>query len=182
MHSRKNTENYLINSDTFVLQPIREGYKLTTRVIERHTEFELPKKPIQIVKKTCELYGASLKTRTLTARHALGNRHKTPIVVAHAFDTPYIFLPTMSPNSEENVWISYHAIADFQEENVGCTVMLENGYKMKVNVSTPTMWRQFAFAALLERDFAKKQFLLQRPRTFLAQEGSFRYPVAEDTE
>lgn len=182
MHSRKNAENYLINSDTFVLQPIREDYKLSTRVIERNAEFELPKKPIQIVKKTCELYGASLKTRTLTARHALGNRHKTPIVVAHAFDTPYIFLPTMSPNSEENIWISYQAIVDFQEENVGCSILLENGYKVKVNVSTPTMWRQFAFAALLERDFAKKQFLLHRPRTFLAQEGSFRYPVVEDTE
>ncbi|WP_432354555.1 competence protein ComK [Sporosarcina sp. A2] len=182
MRPVKSTENYLINSDTFVLQPIREDYKLSTRVIERNNEFSLPKKPLQIVRNTCELYGASLKTRTLTARHALGNRHKTPIIVAHAFDTPYIFLPTMSPKSDENIWISYHSIVDFQEESVGCSVQLENGYKIKVNVSTPTMWRQFAFAALLERDFSKKQFMLHRPRTFLAQGGSFKYPVSEDIE
>ena len=182
MHSKRKSDNYLINSDTFVLLPIKDGYKITTHVIERHDEFDLPKKPIQIVRKTCELYGSSLKTRTLTARHALGNRHKTPIVVAHAFDTPYIFLPTMSPSSDENVWISYHAIIDFHEEKLGCSVVLENGRKIKLNVSTPTMWRQLAFASLLERDFSKKQFMLHRPRSFFAQEGSFRYPVAEDTE
>ena len=182
MHSHIKTENYLINSDTFVLGPIKEGYKISTHVIERTDEFSLPKKPLQIVKKTCELYGSSLKTRTITARHALGNRHKTPIVVAHAFDTPYIFLPTMSPTSDENVWIAYHAISDFKEQEYGCSVKLENGRQIKVNVSTPTMWRQFAFAALLERDFNKKQFMLHRPRSFFAQEGTFRYPVVEDTD
>ncbi|WJY26156.1 competence protein ComK [Sporosarcina trichiuri] len=182
MHSQQQFGNYLINSDTFVLQPIHADFKTTTRVIERHTEFSLPKKPIQIVRKTCELYGSSLKTRTLTARRALGNRHKTPIVVAHAFDTPYIFLPTMSPASDDNMWISYHAITDFKEESSGCSIHLENGRIVKVNVSTPTMWRQFAFAALLERDFEKKQFMLQRPRMVVAQHGSFTYPVAGDTE
>ncbi|MDW0110783.1 competence protein ComK [Sporosarcina aquimarina] len=182
MHSRKSTVNYVINFDTLVLQPVKEGYKLSTRVIERHSEFTLPKKPLQIVKKTCELYGASLQTRTLTARQALGNRHKTPIVIAHAFNTPYIFLPTMSPKAEENMWISSHAILDFQEEEVGCTVVLENGYEIKLNVSTPTMWRQLAFASLLEKDFNKKQGMLHQSRTFFAQEGPFRYPIVEDND
>lgn len=182
MHSQRKLDNYIINSDTYILLPVREEYKLSTRVIERHDEFILPKKPIQVVRKTCELYGSSLKTRTLTARHALGNRHKTPIVVANAFDKPYIFLPTMSPSSDENIWISYHAILDFQEEELGCSVKLENGRRVKVNVSTPTMWRQLAFASLLERDFSRKQFMLHRPRSFFAQEGSFKYPMAEDIE
>lgn len=182
MHSPKNVNNYLINSDTYVLLPIQEDYKLSTHVIERQTEFALPKKPIQIVRKTCEIYGSSLKTRTVVARHALGNRHKTPIVVAHAFDTPYIFLPTMSPNSDDNVWISYHAIVDFKEEKTGCSVELANGRNVKVNVSTPTMWRQFAFAALLERDFVKKQFMLHRPRSAHAQERTFTYPVPQDNK
>ncbi len=182
MHTDQHYGNYLINSDTFVLQPIREDFKVTTRVIERNAEFALPKKPLQIVRKTCEVYGSSLKTRTVIARRSLGNRHKTPIVVAHAFDTPYIFLPTMSPSSDDNIWISYHAILDFQDESTGCSVLLENGRKLKVSVSTSTMWRQFAFGALLARDFEKKQFMLHRPRLFVAQEGNFKYPIAEDSE
>ena len=90
-----------------MLQPVIKGNKISTRVIERNCELNIPRKPIHIVKKSCDYYGGSFQNSTNTAKLALGKHHKTPIIVAHDFGTPYIFLPTMSPTSEQNIWISY---------------------------------------------------------------------------
>jgi len=158
--------NYIVSFDTLLLLPMVKGNKISTLVIERNGELNVLRKPIHIVKKSCDYYGGSLQNSTNTAKLAIGKRHKTPIIVAHDFGVPYIFLPTMSPNSEQNAWISYSAIEKIEPDNMGCTLYLENDLSFKFDISSTTMYRQYAVATLLEKNFLKKQRQLNRPSRF----------------
>lgn len=166
MDKKKRTGSYIVSFDTFLLQPVIKGNKVSTHVIERNGELNVPRKPIHIVRKSCDYYGGSLQNSTNTAKLAIGKRHKTPIIVAHDFGVPYIFLPTMSPNSELNVWVSYSAIDNIEQDNMDCILSLENDLSFKVNISAATMYRQYAVATLLEKNFLKKQRQLNRPSKF----------------
>ena len=72
----------------------------------------------------------------------------------------------MSPNSDQNAWMLYSAIDNILPDSMGCIVYLENGLSFKFNVSATTMFRQYAFATLLEKNFLKKQRQLNRPSKF----------------
>jgi len=173
MRKQKRGANYVISFDTFMLQPVNEGEVISTRVIERNRELNISKKPIHIVKKSCDYYGSSLQNSVNIARLTLGNHHKTPIIVAHDFGIPYIFLPTMSPTSEHNIWISYHAIGFLEPDGLGCIVHLKNNCSYKVNISIATMYRQLGFCTFLERDFIKKQKQLNRPSSYESFDDDF---------
>jgi competence protein ComK len=163
---RKRAGSYIVSFDTFMLQPVINGTKISTHVIERNGDLSIPRKPIHIVRKSCDYYGGSLQNSTNTAKLAIGKRHKTPIIVAHDFGVPYIFLPTMSPTSEQNVWVSYSAIDNIEQDNMDCILSLENNRSIKVNVSASTMYRQYAAATLLQKNFLEKQRQLNRLSTF----------------
>jgi competence protein ComK len=164
--NKTRTGQYIISFDTFMLEPIIANNKVTTRIIERNGEFVSSSKPLHIVRNSCSFYGGSLGNSTNIAKLAIGNRHKTPVIIAHDFGIPYIFLPTMSPSSELNTWIAHHSIENLEPHKLGCTVRLENGLSIIVNVSANTMYRQLAFATFLEKDFLKKQRQLNRPDSY----------------
>jgi len=172
LDKKKWVGNYIVSFDTFLLLPVVKGNKTSTLVVERNGELNVQRKPIHIVRKSCDYYGGSLQNSTNTAKLAIGKRHKTPIIVAHDFGVPYIFLPTMSPNSEQNAWVSYSAIDKIESNNMGCTLYLENDLSYKLDISSTTMYRQYAVATLLEKNFLKKQSQLNRPSKF----DKFNFP------
>ncbi|MFS0688554.1 competence protein ComK [Sporosarcina sp. 179-K 8C2 HS] len=149
---------YYISHDTLMLQPKEEGNKIFTRVIERDKIVIVPKKPLHIMTGSCTYYGSSYATVMSTARRLFGdNKQKAPFLLANAFGIPFIFIPTLSPSADQNVWLSYHAIDFYEADGLGTSVTLENGKKYKLDISVPTMNRQYALAKLLERDFLKRQ-------------------------
>ncbi|HEX5564733.1 MAG TPA: competence protein ComK [Sporosarcina sp.] len=149
---------YYLSFDTLMLQPKKEGNKIFTRVIERNRIVAVPKKSIHIITGSCTFYGSSYTTVMNTSRRLFGdNKQKAPFLLANAFGIPFIFIPTLSPLSDQNVWISYHAIDFYAEDGLGTSVALENGEKYYLDISVTTMNRQYAFAKLLERDFLKRQ-------------------------
>jgi competence protein ComK len=158
---------YIVSFDTFMLQPVIEGNRVSTHVIERSSEFGISRKPQHVVKNSCDYYGGSLQNSTNTAKLVLRKRHKTPIIVAHDLGIPCILIPTMSPSSNLNSWILYSAIeAIIEDDMCSCIVLLENGRSIKLNISETTMRRQFSMATLLERNFFKKQRQLSNPSNF----------------
>ena len=172
MDKNKKTSNYHISFETFALQPVMQENKISTLVIEQNHEFIIPRKPSHIVRKSCDFYGGSLENATNASRYTLGNRHKTPIIIAHDFGMPFIFLPTMSASSLHNVWISLHAIENIKPDNMGCIIHLVNDRSIKVNVSPTTMHRQYTFGSFLEKDFLKKQRQLNRPSFYNPYDGN----------
>ena len=148
---------YLISLDTFVLEPFPMDNKPGTRVLERTKEFIIPHKPIHTVRKSCLHYGNSLKSATNTAKIFLNHRQKVPIVIAYDHGRPLVFLPTMSANSEHNVWIALHAISNYKTTKKGwCMIYLDYNLSIEVNVSQITFDRQYTLGALLEKEYKRK--------------------------
>ncbi len=171
MQTSRQALNYIVSFDTFILKPVLEDNRISTRIIERNGEFSIPRKPLHIVRKSCEHYGGSLQNSTNSARITLNNRHKTPIIIASDFGRPCIFMPTISPHSEQNIWFSYHAIENIEATPLGCKIHLENQRSFTTTISASTMYRQYAFCAILEKNFLKKQQQLSRPSTFVNYDG-----------
>lgn len=153
---------YIISFDTFMLQPVIKDNKMTTRIVERSKELTSPRKPLHLVRRSCHYYGNSYKSATNSAKLILSKSHKIPIVIAHDFGKPLVFLPTMSPNSEHNIWISLHAIDNVKANKMGCTIFLENKSSFKVNVSEATIHRQHTLGSVLKKKYQKKFRQLNR--------------------
>lgn len=157
LQMKKQSSNHLISFNTYMLKPIIDGNTTKTRIIEHDNELIVPRTPIHIVRKSCHFYGNSLQSATYSARTVLKKRHKVPIVVAHDFGRPFVFLPTMSPTSVDNMWIALHAISYLEADKTGCIVHLANNNSVKVNVSDATIYRQYALGNMLKEDFLEKQ-------------------------
>ena len=162
MVNSKSALNYLITFETFLLQPVIEGNKKSTLVIERNQDFILPVMPSYIVKKSCKYHGRSLENAILASKQIFGNRHKLPIIIVHHSGMPLIFLPTMASTSIHTIWIALHAISNIIPHKTGCIICLENDLEIKTNVSATTMERQISLGNLLQKDFLKKQRSLNR--------------------
>ncbi|WP_225229839.1 competence protein ComK [Sporosarcina quadrami] len=160
MEEQKNI--YFISFDTLALHPLTSGNKIFTRVIERDKTFVVSQKPLHIVTRSCNYYGSSLERATLTSHNVLGKMHKVPIMMANAYGVPCIFIPIMSPASNQNAWISYHAVQNFTKDGMDTILTLENGEKLTLNVSIATFYRQYSLARLIEIDFLKKQKRMDR--------------------
>lgn len=127
-----------------------------TLIIERHKEITSIRKPLHIISKSCHHYGNSFKGATNNAKHLLRKSHKVPIVVAHDLGMPLVFLPTMSPLSEHNVWVALHAIENIEADDMGSTITLTTQYSIKVNVSEATIYRQYTLADILMKKYQTK--------------------------
>jgi len=158
---------YIVSFDTFAIQPFIKENKMMSRVIERNQVLFLPRKPFHTISKSCTYYGKSFKTAINSSKYILHKRHKLPFIIAHDHGLPLIFLPTMSPTSEHNIWIALHAIENFKGDNMGCTIYLANDYSIDVNVSEGTIQRQYALGQLLKINFLKKQRQLLGSTSFI---------------
>ncbi|WOV88324.1 competence protein ComK [Sporosarcina oncorhynchi] len=154
--------NYFVSFDTLALHPLTIGNKVFTQVIERDRTFTVSKKPIHIVTRSCSYYGSNLARAMHTSHHVLGKMHKVPIMLANAYGVPFIFIPTMSPTSDQNVWISYHAVQNFKKDGLDTSMTLENGKNLNLNISTSTFYRQYSLARLIEIDFLKNHKRMDR--------------------
>ncbi|MFC5604127.1 competence protein ComK [Sporosarcina koreensis] len=169
---------YYLSLDTLMLQPKKEGNKIFTRVVERDRIVTVPKKPIHIITASCTYYGSSYATAMSTSKRLFGeNKQKAPFLLANAFGIPFIFLPTLSPLSDQNVWISVHAIDFYDEDGLGTFVVLENGEKYHLDISETTMNRQYALGKLLERNFLKRQKSFHSSLRFPPNGPSTDYPT-----
>ena len=105
--------NYLVSFNTIALVPIWIENNLYTRVIENHIEFLVKMKPSAIIKKSLIFYGNSYKLATFFSRESIGHLHKLPLMISHDFGVPLIMMPTLSAESEGNIWISFPAIDSY---------------------------------------------------------------------
>lgn len=166
MKNVKRASDYVVSFDTFMLIPTLEDERISTHIIERNADIIIPRKPLHIIRKSCSHYGGSLQNSTNSARITLNNRHKTPIIIASDFGRPCIFMPTISPQSDQNIWISYHAIDAIETDPLGCTIHMENKRSFKSTISASTMYRQQALCSFLEKNFLKKQQRLSQPSSY----------------
>lgn len=172
-----------------MMRPTTYGKKMYTQVLEQNDTFTISKKPLHIVTRSCKFYGGTFDNAIQFAAQLLGKRHKPPLLIANSYGMPFIFIPTLSPKSDHNIWIAYHAIDFFLPDGLNTIVKLNNGTNVKLGVTEATMHRQFALARLIEINFIKKQKELNRtsyllpshePEHTLNQKGQVESVVLEE--
>lgn len=178
----KSLRNYFVSFDTLALHPLTIGNKIFTKVIERDRTFIVSKKPIHIVTRSCSYYGSNLARAMHTSHHVLGKLHKVPIMLANAYGVPFIFIPTMSPTSDQNVWISYHAVQNFKKDGLNTSMLLENGEILNLSISTSTFYRQYSLARMIEIDFLKNYKRMDRSTYLFPAEELKKVQESEETE
>lgn len=148
---------FIISTSTFVLRTIHKENKIKTLIIEGDRTFTHPRKSMHLIRAACQHYGTSFNVATRHAKRILNNRHKVPILIAFDRGIPLIMIPTMSSASEQNIWISFHAIVNFKSDETGNTIIyLLNNHSIHVNVSETTIQRQIALAHILQLDYQNK--------------------------
>ena len=149
--------SFIISTSTFVLRTIQKNNSVKTLIIEGDQTFIHPRKSMHLIRSACRHYGTSLTVATSHAKRILSNRHKVPILIAFDRGIPLIMIPTMSPNSEQNIWIAFHSIVNFKADELGNTIIyLLNNHSIHVNVSVSTIQRQIALAHILQLDYQEK--------------------------
>lgn len=145
---------YIISTNTLVLKTIRKESRLMTLIMENDSQFTHPRKSLHLIRASCHHYGTSFKVATYNAKKILNNRHKVPIVVAFDHGFPLIMMPTLSTDSEQNVWIAFHAIVNIKPEGAVCTTIeLTNKHFIIVDSSETTIRRQMTLAYILQRAY-----------------------------
>lgn len=161
MSNKAEEKSYFISFETAVLQPFIVNNMIFTKVTNFSGESHIiGKKPFDIVRHSCSFYGSSFQHTVRLSRDAIGNYLKLPILIAHDFGNPCIFLPILSPKSDLNVWFSLKAIAGFYPSEEGCVVVLTNGQKIIVPSSPQTISRQVGFANILNMHLLKRMSYL----------------------
>ncbi|MEG0450750.1 MAG: competence protein ComK [Lysinibacillus sp.] len=156
---------YLVSFNTYILQPFRQDSKIYTRVVDKHNELIVTRKPMYVIRKSCLSLGTTYETAKNAAKRFFGNQHKLPIVVTHDFGVPCIFLPTFSPNSDLNTWVGLHAITNIQPLESGCLVTLKNGVRIELHVKYASFSKQFVNASMLYKHYLeeRKQIIYESP-------------------
>ena len=152
MPEKKSVAQYVISYKTLVLEPFSYENRLGTRVFEGNQIFTVPSKPLHNVYKSCRHYGTSYKSALNNSRAFLHNRQKLPIVIAYDNGMPLLAIPMMSPKCDQNTWILYHAIVNYEATENGCLVHLKYNKSIELIVSLATVQRQISLATVLHSE------------------------------
>lgn len=147
---------YIISFDTFIIKPVFSNKKVSSLIMEKDKEIASVRRPSHIIRKSCYHYGNSFQSVTTSSKRVLRKSHKLPIVIAHDFGQPLVFLPTMSPTASDVEWVALHAIQNVTQSTTGCTVYFSNGKSTDLAVSESTFHRQYTLGTFLKKDHLQR--------------------------
>ncbi|WP_233269824.1 competence protein ComK [Heyndrickxia camelliae] len=145
-------EEYEINPYTMAIIPTQYGSRMYTEVLEAQDRFISPFRPIDIVKKSCEYFGASYLGRKEGTKRLIGITHKAPIIV-DPHTSIYLF-PTTSPKNPHCIWISHdHVINQKRASSNSTVVTFRNKQTLTIPVSISSFENQLYRTSLLRIRF-----------------------------
>ncbi|MCL6570440.1 MAG: competence protein ComK [Bacillus sp. (in: Bacteria)] len=175
-------EEYEVNSCTMFLEPVNYGNKIYSHAVEMEDDFLSPFKPLDIIKRSCEYFGADYESRKRGTRQLIGYKRKVPIAIEptnHIF-----FFPTASPESPECIWIAYNHVESYRRISAHQTIVtFQNKQSRIFPVSYMTIEGQMLRTALLktkllqriESNERKLFYLVHMPKSLKASESFRKY-------
>ena len=147
-------DNYIINTDTIAIIGID---RVSSKIIERDREFIINLSSIEIIENSCLYYGSSLQGRIDAASKIIFNSYKVPILINNKDNL--VFFPTISPSSNQCIWISINEIYELNNNNSLVTIIFKNGSKIDTNLSLYSlenqMCKSYRFSSIMySRNFS----------------------------
>ncbi len=139
-------KDYEINDDTLAIMPDDIWNSI---VMEDDCDYNIKKKPLEIVDYSCKYFGSSYSGRKSGASEILNSGYKLPIMVEDTRNI--IFFPTTSPLDEDCGWISLKNVKKYCKTSNGKTeVEFRNGKVITLDISYNSFNNQIMRASRLE--------------------------------
>ncbi|GIN37953.1 competence protein ComK [Heyndrickxia oleronia] len=153
MHEKERIiEEYEISPYTMAIFPMLYGSKVYSEILEVENQFISPFKPLDIVKKSCQYFGASYEGRKRGTQYLIGVTHKSPIIVDPF--TSIFLLPTTSPINPDCIWISHDHVSQHDKSPSGNTlVTFRNKQTIEIPISRSSFVNQLQRTAQLRMRF-----------------------------
>lgn len=158
--------NYIMSFNTYYLEPFKHENRIYSRIIDKHNEIIVARKPLNIIRKSCLFLGTNYEATRALSKRFFGNQHKLPIILTHDFGIPCIFIPTYSPRSDQNSWIGLHAIEQALPHNGGTKIILKNEVVIEVPTTFSSFSKQYINAIMLQKHFTKVRRQILEDTTF----------------
>ncbi|RTZ53305.1 hypothetical protein EKO25_24005 [Bacillus sp. SAJ1] len=132
-------KDYIVTTDTVALTEIYHP-ELNTKIYDLNGIYYSKQTMKEILKKSCDRYGASYQGRIETVRNIFSYWRRTPLMIY-----PELFLyafPTKSPEDFTCRWIFPAHIQTHIIENNHLYVLFKNGMKVELNCSLNTYIKQ----------------------------------------
>lgn len=164
--------DYEINRSTMAILPHIEGEKLSSIVIEAEREFNVRKKPIDLIEKSCIYYGSSYEGRKHGTKKLMGVTHKPPIAIDPA--SSIYFFPTTSSTRSQCAWLSHANIFEYKQAEYDNTEVVFIGGKtviLPISVSSfeNQLFRTSHLRTILSSRIEKEQYKMNM--LFLSKEN-----------
>lgn len=155
MNEKDLIEEFEMNPLTMAILPIEYGGKLYSKVYQLDEELYSPFKPMEIIKRSCKLYGSSYTGRKDGSRHLIGITHKIPIII-DSTNLMYFF-PTTSPNKPQCAWVSHEHVKDYKKmDSTHTIVTFRNNKSIVISISAYSFENQMLRTALLRTKLMQK--------------------------
>ena len=159
-------EEYEITPYTLAILPVNYGSKVYSRIIELEAEFISPFKPIEIINKSCEYFGASYEGRKHGTKQLIGITHKAPIAIAPS--SSIFFFPTTSPLRPQCIWLSHEHVVSFSRlDQQHTTVVFRNKQIITIPMSSSSFENQLHRTAFLKTKLVQRMEETQRKSRYL---------------
>lgn len=148
-------EEYEINPFTMMIIPTTYGSKTYSKIFELDDELISPFKPIEIIKKSCEYFGASFEGRREGTKHVIHITHKAPIAIDPT-NSIYVF-PTTSPLRPQCIWLSHeHVLSHKRIDSKNTLVTFSNKQMHTLPISYASFGNQLQRTALLQSKLSQR--------------------------
>lgn len=189
MNEKKNLiEEYEVSPDTMAIIPVQYGSKIYTEIFEYGDSYLSPFKPLDIVKRSCEYFGASYEGRKTGTKRLIGITHKAPIIVDP--HTLIFLFPTTSPLNPQCIWISHKHVLYRERNDADSTIVtFQNKQTIVLPISKSSFENQLQRTAQLRTQLAQNieniGYKQRRKGFFMQTEASERkrnYEIREHGE
>ena len=138
--------DYEINDETLAIVPDDIWNSI---VVEDNCNYEVERKPLEIIDYSCKYFGSSYPGRKEGSKDILNSSYKLPILVEDTRNL--VFFPTTSPVDNDCSWISLKNIKEYRRlNNLQTEVEFKNGKIITVDISYNSFNNQVMRASRLE--------------------------------
>ncbi|WP_183254382.1 competence protein ComK [Anoxybacteroides tepidamans] len=159
-------DGFIVSRYTMAILPHPFHDRLYSKVIEEDGEYIVKMKPIDIIARSCQYYGANLKGRRDGTKEIIGITHKAPIAI-EPLNEIYVF-PTTSPNDARCVWISHMHVLKYEpSRGERTTVYFKNERSICLDVSYHSFVNQLYRTAQLRTKLSERVEARERKMQYL---------------
>ena len=131
------------------------SYEQGTKIYEYKKIYSTKEKILELINRSCNYYGSSLKGRIEATNYLLNIHYKSPIIVSE--HSEIILFPISNLKDNNGIWFCYKYVDKYYNNDEQVIIKLKNHTEISVNVSEKIISNQILKSARLESILKSKK-------------------------